>query len=252
MANVSGPLRSTAEFGVVTAPALALVALPFLGWVDERNAAWWFAGAAAWFVLSLITVAVLRQRRAGKSDDGDQAIQGNVNVGGTQINAPIAGTGHTVTYNLGNPRPDRHMPMSILAMGDGETEVFHTTTAYKPGTLSVQVDGLGQIGIELDPRRGTFRYPFVPSVGMTIMASWTVDQDAPPLDNWRTARIRGVDGERRTFRTPTPYAPNSLNVIVDGQAITSLTETNPATGLFDLEWAPDADETVTARWQLRS
>ena len=66
------------------------------------------------------------------------------------------------------------------------------------------------------------------------------------------------DGATRAFSVGSGYLPGSLRVWVDAQPIPSseITETNPATGAFTLDFAPAAAsssapaETLTASWQI--
>ncbi len=57
--------------------------------------------------------------------------------------------------------------------------------------------------------------------------------------------VANGDGTTMAWTTATAYVPGSLRVFVDGVNVTNAaTETNPATGAFSLDFAPDTDETI--------
>lgn len=254
--------RSAGAAGVSLAAAVASVAADQANLIDEAQArvVLTVALVAAGLFGLLYLYGWWQDRRSTGADEPSvsQTVTGNMNTGGNQFNAPVSGSGHTFNYNLAPPptKPDVVVPMSFLTMGDGVTQEFQTLSPYKPGSLSVAVDGLFQHSTEIDPATGRFSVPFVASPSEQIMASWTIDPHAKPLDQWRKAKIADGNGVTRIFRTPTPYEPNTLAVTVDGVSVNGLVETNPWTGEFDLGWAPDGPEgdsraeAINARWKV--
>lgn len=255
---MASALVTLAEVGIVIGPSVAFAALPYTGVVDQQNAWQWVAVGLAWFLVSAVAIILIRRRSEQRQKDAGRPDSSTLHAGRDAIgNVNVQGSPGATVHNYVNAKPDKLIPITILAMGDSETATFYTTSAYKPGSLTGYVDGQPQEAKEEDPAHGGFSFPFIPKRGEHIMASWTVDADADPLDQWRNAKIAEGDGQQRTFRTLTPYEPATLSVTVDGQRIESgLQETDPTTGAFAIDFAPlpqrgdSRPEMVRARWKV--
>jgi hypothetical protein len=93
---------------------------------------------------------------------------------------------------------------------------------------------------------------------MTTIALWCTGTSNPPAPAQPVPAefIANGDGTTTLFHTFYPYAPGSLKVFVDGHPIVlGLTETDPSTGAFTIDFAPlgasgdTAAEKVTATYQ---
>ena len=74
---------------------------------------------------------------------------------------------------------------------------------------------------------------------------------SPPSGRWHTSEVVGQgDGSRTRFRTTTPFVAGTLGTAVDGTYQPAVWS-DPASGEFELGFAPRSSERVFATWQER-